>query len=168
MGAILEKLVFAKVILKILNAIAYVGGVFFALVEIAFVIILFAIGFSNPYLSIALISVAGFYIVFTLVNLLFLEKPKTQRVIKIICRYAKYGMRLIHMAFVIVGLISLSGVDQLLPIVGVVILLISLVISLTLDTTRLACRLVIRRIKWQLAPNNRQEIKVDPVTFIQE
>jgi len=136
---------------KILGVAAEVCGFLFAVIYIVFVFILMAIGFSNPILGTILIVITAAYLVFSLVNYFLLKRRRLKKTIKLTCRYTKYGMRLIHMVFIIAALIANPfGSGQLLAVVGIIILLATLVISLIIDITVFVLKLMFRDVKREI------------------
>jgi len=141
-----------------------------SLIYIAYITMLLVMSIGVFWLNIAILVLTGLYFIFFVLKVLYLNSRlgKIGRPVKLVMRYSKYFVRLINATIVIISLVNLSANDgsDLIKIVSIVILLVMLAISITIDVSMIFVRRKFREIKaeWENLPAEEKHNKIEYLT----
>ncbi|MCL2587534.1 MAG: hypothetical protein FWE31_04865 [Firmicutes bacterium] len=156
--------------IRIFSTIGDVGTLLMSLIYIAYITMLLVMSIGVFWLNIAILVLTGLYFIFFVLKVLYLNSRlgKIGRPVKLVMRYSKYFVRLINATIVIISLVNLSANDgsDLIKIVSIVILLVMLAISITIDVSMIFVRRKFREIKaeWENLPAEEKHNKIEYLT----
>jgi len=123
---------------------------------------------GSTWLNYGMLAVTIIYIIFFIIKIFYLNKlnpsQKIKKATKMTVRYTKYGMRLINAIFVVMSLITIRiGVEHLIPVVGVIIFVMTFVISVIWDVGLFFAKRRIRSMltEWNSLDNKNKKDKID-------